>query len=357
MSVKIFDSSESAQWSDYLSRLPQNYQHVHFTPEYHKLLELNGDGQAFLFIFEKDNNFLYYPFMVKEINKIGEISFEKPYKDIRSVFGYTGPLFKTNKSNFQNKARTAFLDFCEQQNIIAELIRYNPLIQNHRFTENLSIQNVNVKEYVYVDLTQDINKVFNNYRDSIRNIINQAEKEEISFEITTDRDILIEFFNLYKSHMRKIGVDEYYLFSEQYFSALADFIQEQGYLIYSREGGKIKAGHIFLGQNNTIYNHHSARNVELDNSGFINKYLYHKAFEKQIQDGFSYCLLGGGATDKEDDGLLRFKKHFSHKTRPFVIGKRVINKKKYAEVIDIWQENYPELIDQFNNYVDKYRFC
>jgi len=66
-------------------------------------------------------------------------------------------------------------------------------------------------------------------------------------------------------------------------------------------------------------------------------------------------MIGGGVTNLNDDSLLSFKRNISPLERTFIIGKRVMLKEKYDEIVKIWEVNYPSLKDKYSSFLEKFR--
>ncbi|MCF7885654.1 MAG: GNAT family N-acetyltransferase [Candidatus Marinimicrobia bacterium] len=356
MSMEILTTDDAERWWHYFEKLPETHQHIHFTPDYHRVLESNGDGKARLFVHCQGANLFFYPFMLRKIDRIGEQKVDQNYHDVSSVFGYTGPLIFSDSKGFLNLAQEGLGEIYSEQKVISEIIRYNPILENDDYTAD-GIQNVPVKEYVYIDFPDKPAELSAIYSSRLKTYLNKAQRKDFDVNITSSKKEIYDFFELYYQHMQEMDVDNYYLFSDKYFKRLYQLIQQYGYLVYSRKEGKLAAGLIFLEYKNTAYYHHGARNIDVNNSGLVNKYLFHRAFLKQMKDGLSNCLLGGGVTRDKDDSLLQFKKFFTNKSYDFVIGKRIVDQKIYNRVVEIWKSEYPSLAGKYRGYVDKYRFC
>ncbi|HMA63428.1 MAG TPA: GNAT family N-acetyltransferase [bacterium] len=335
MTIDVLTSANSEQWWNFFHRLPENCQHIHFTPDYHKVLEANGDGQARLFVNVQGDSLFFYPFMLRKINQIGDRQIDLDYQDITSVFGYTGPLIVNSSDKFFAASQNALLEYLDSQNVISEMIRYNPIIKNHKNYTAPGLKNEAVKEYVYIDLPNDPEDLSKVYSSRLQTYLNKADRMEFDVKFSRSKKDVDEFFELYYQHMQDIDVDNYYLFNDAYFDRLYKLIKNHGYLIFSRKNGQILAGLIFLEYKHTSYYHHGARNTDVDNSGLVNKYLFHRAFVRQIDKGLKNCLLGGGASDSPEDSLLKFKKFFTNRSSDFVVGKRVVDRQKYDRIISL----------------------
>jgi len=99
MSFTTFEIPQREKWLEFLNRI--DLKDIYFTPEYCHLYEKNGEGKAQLIIYEEGNQFIYYPFLLREINEIQDIKhLESKYGemyDIITPYGYGGPI--TNETD------------------------------------------------------------------------------------------------------------------------------------------------------------------------------------------------------------------------------------------------------------------
>ena len=244
----ILDTN-SSDWNLVLKRYSDIYNQLHFTKEYHQLMESNGDGEGKLFIFNENEHCLIIPFIQKEINKIGNIIIKEKLYDIKSVFGYTGVITNTEEMIFNNKALDVFTEFCVNQNIISGLLRFNPIIRNQKYVENK--YNISaIKKYVYLGVDFEESHLLSNYSPRLRSYIRKGKnKYSNHVKISIHQNDLDDFINLYKTHMREINADEYYLFSEEYYRDLKVLIQNYGFIIYVKIDNTMVAGLMFLYKN------------------------------------------------------------------------------------------------------------
>lgn len=111
---------------------------------------------------------------------------------------------------------------------------------------------------------------------------------------------------------------------------------------------------IFFQYGDYFHYHLSGRNNKADNSA--NSFLIDRALDFAKNNGAKLFHLGGGRSSDADDSLFRFKKNFSKQILPFYIGKRIHNQAIYSQVVEQWENKYPEKIDKYNNLLLKYRY-
>src|ERR1039458_8383092 len=130
MNIRVIAATRPDEWNGLLQRLAHS--DVYFTAEYHLAHELNGDGKALAFVAEDGKRTLFHPFLIR---LIPEFDLHDEWHDIESVYGYSGPLSTTNDRKFLAEAWGAFSDWCQQQNVVAEFIRFHPLLDNKESLE------------------------------------------------------------------------------------------------------------------------------------------------------------------------------------------------------------------------------
>src|SRR5512141_1274515 len=102
MNLRTIYALDRQEWQGCLGRFP--VPDVYFTAEYHRPYECLGDGQACAFCAENGRDFLFYPFMLRAIDRIGCEPVKTGLFDIQTVYGYSGPLCSTAEPSFLSRA-------------------------------------------------------------------------------------------------------------------------------------------------------------------------------------------------------------------------------------------------------------
>ena len=76
----------------------------------------------------------------------------------------------------------AYRDFCVENNIVSEFVRFNPMTDNQAKCGNL-YDIVPLGETVYIDL-QNEEYVWENFTSKNRNVIRKAQKEGVTIHMT-----------------------------------------------------------------------------------------------------------------------------------------------------------------------------
>jgi len=355
MDYKIFNIDKEEEWEKVYKLLPESFQHISFSPLYHKLFEINGDGKAELFYYESGGSIFYYPYLITETKSIGDVVLDEPVYDIKSVFGYTGHLFVNEDPGFVKSSYKVFQKYCTERNFLFELIRFNPVLENHLNLTGINLHEfIWVKKYVILDLKakEDFRE---NYKPKYRKEIRRYN--EISERVRSDINEMsvINFRKLYQKQMIEKNADSYYLFTEQYFDNLLSLLKNNGCLYYVEDNGEMKAAVVFVFDKHTAYYYHSCRDTSDSNSNWYSKILLDYTFSKFQEMGFHYCMIGGGVSNSNNDSLLSFKRNISSLERTFVMGKRILLQEKYSSIVKIWEEKHPELIEKYSSYLEKFR--
>lgn len=355
MSYKVYNTENTAGWEAVYKSLPEEYQHISYSPLYHRLFEINGDGKAELFYYESDGRIFYYPYFVTETSQIGDVVLSEPVYDIKSVFGYTGPLFVNEDYEFVKSAYKMFQEYCGERNFLCELIRFNPVLENHLNLTGIKIHEfIDVKKYVLLDLKmyEDLRE---NYRPRYRKQIKRYSNISDRIETTLNKESVSKFKNLYQKQMVEKNADSYYLFTENYFANLEALLKNNGCLYYVEDDNEMKAAVVFVYDKHTAYYYHSCRDTSDSNSNWYNKILLDYTFEEFKSKGFHYCMIGGGVSNSKDDSLLSFKRNISPLERTFIMAKRIMLEDKYEDVVKLWEGNHPSLINKYSSYLEKFR--
>lgn len=355
-SFKIFHLKNTAQWSEFLYKLPVDKQDIYYSPEYYSLYEKNGDGGANCFIFEKEGNIVLYPFLKNSINELG-YSLDKEYYDIQGAYGYNGILTNSTDSDFIDLFYQYFNDYCLQNNIIAEFSRFHPLLGN----KDLSVDHFQIifdRETVALDLTQDYESIWKNeYSSKNRNMIRKAQKDGSKIEIISNPDSsqIDTFIEIYNHSMKMVKADEYYYFKQDFFFNTFSLLKTNVFLFnVFNSNDDVVCSSIFFHYGKFFHYHLSGRSQLANNT--VNNFLLDEAVKYAKEIGAEIFHFGGGISSDADDRLLKFKTNFSKTRLPFYIGKKIHDQYVYDVIVRQWEDNEPEKILQYKNHLLKYRY-
>lgn len=351
---KLLTLQDREEWRYFLSLLPSNMQDVFYTPEYYELYEKNLYGKAKCFVFRQGNNIALYPFLFNRINNFGYHLTEN-YFDIKGAYGYNGIIYTSDDEIFRKAFHNCFYNFCKSRNIVAEFTRFNPLLGNHNFSKDYLEVFYN-RQTIYVDLTQDYEVIYKNYNRCTRQNINQAQNSGLTTEYyIKEFPYRTAFIRIYRDTMNRVDADPYLIFNDNYFNNIFNHLPLIQFVVFKDKTPIASA--LCLYSNDILHLHFEGSYKE-----FLhlrpNDMLFDEVIKFGIAKGFSKLHLGGGRSQNCDDGLLKFKSHFSKNRSDFYIGKKIYNYDIYANVICQWEQKYPRVTGKYRNRVLSYRyFC
>jgi hypothetical protein len=320
-------------WREAAARLPQT--DVYFLPEYHQAYELNGDGEAQAFVAECDGQVLFYPFFLRPIEKVAGESVGGPWYDIETVYGYGGPLCTTADPAFLTEAWACFAAWCAERRVVAEFVRFHPLLGNHRYADG-SCRLAHDRDTLAIRLDCSEEQLWEAYPSVQRNMVRKALKSGLVCGEAGGADGMAEFRRLYRGAMAHAGARRYYDFSEPYFDSLSAGLGPGLKLFAVWDQGRMVAASLLLVHGEYVHYHLAASDPTCRNTA-PNNLLVHAAALWGREQGLSWLHLGGGRTSDPQDSLYRFKASLSRERFPFFIGKRVHNRDVYEELCSTWR--------------------
>jgi hypothetical protein len=329
---QIFTAQETEEWYKVLERFHSI--DIYFLPEYHRAYELNGDGIAYAFVAQDEGNTWFYPFFVRSIQQVGSEVLDEPWYDIETVYGYSGPLSTTTDPAFLTKVQAVFSQWCQDNRIIAEFIRFNPLLQNHQYVDQ-SCRLIPNRETVVVSLKGSEQDLWANYPSVQRNMVNKAIKNGLVCAESSTPENLEAFRQMYEQTMNLLGAIPYYYFCESYFKYLWNNLTQAVKLFTVRYEEHIVTAGLFLQHGDFLHYHLAGSDVNY-RSFAPNNLLLHTVAQWGQKNGFHWLHLGGGRTADPKDDLFRFKASLSRLYLPFYIGGRVHNAAVYEKLCVNW---------------------
>lgn len=235
------------------------------------------------------------------------------YWALSSAYGYGGPLANTDDEDFLAEAWKAYLGWCQERLVLAELLKLHPLARHH------------------YNGTSDFNRLVylcgREYEQKCRNTVNKAARLGLTVTDCGSEALAKNFPVDYREHMRNIKAAPFYLFNDKYFRALSKM--ENARLLVCEEDQKWRAAAIMLVGAKTVEYHLSITNKRGREIGATN-YLIHMARQSMCAD--MELFLGGGKIPGHEDSLGKFKRSFGGRELPFFIGWHIHRPEVYAEM-------------------------
>ena len=316
--TEIITLENEHRW-DEIIRSMNNYDFYHLS-KYHSL---DKTGKAILFHYQNKSDEFAFPFLLREIP-------ETSYKDISSVYGYTGPLSKneipslSNIKLFQEELKKYF----EENNIVSVFSMLHPILKTQDVLLNGLGETIKANTTIAINLKLSETEQKKQYARSTKYKINLLKKNEFYVKEAKSQKDVEAFINIYKENMNRVNAAPKYYFPDDYFYTFFEKINSTIFLALHKD--EVVSGSLctychtimqaHLNATSDRYLHRSPLNLVLD-----------AAREKGIERNMSWLHLGGGRGGV-DDSLFQFKSRFSQERFTFQIWKYIYNEKIYNEL-------------------------
>lgn len=321
---------------------------IYFDKNYGKLYENVENGRAEYFHFKHDLGEVVNQFIIREITiKIDNNN----YYDIVTPYGYGGPIILSQ--NVENKGELilqyyeAFGQYCKENNIVSEFIRFHPLLNNVEDFKDL--YNVSCIRKTLGTNLRDFDDPFQSeFSKRCRQNIRKALRNGVTFQILEKPEEIGEFKKIYYSTMDRNNARDYYYFDDEYFNKILRYFSDNIIIVKALFEEKTIAQGLYLVYGNKIHIHLS---------GTLSEYLYlSPAYVLRYavtlwgkENNYEIIHHGGGRTNTAEDGLFKFKKQFAKNTEfDFYVGKKIWNNHIYKELCE--KENISTAVDFFPMY-------
>jgi len=329
--VDVLGSDDDAAWLRALEPLDHDvYHHI----EYARAVEANGDGRAIGFVVEDGDRHFFHVSLQRPIERVGGTQIDGRWSDLESVYGYSGPLASSDDRDFLANAWAAFDDWCTSEHVVAEFIRFSPLLRN----ESLASTETRVgkdRDTIAVRLDVGEAELWGSYPPVQRNMVRKAERHGLTAAPIPVEEGIGRFRAMYERTMERVGAEPYYLFSDSYYERLLELGPALVLFEATDPTGEAAAAALLLVDGDRLHYHLSASLEDFRDAAPMNLVL-HAAASWGRERGLRLFHLGGGRSPAEDDSLLRFKESFSRIRLPFFTGRRVHDSRMYGDLCTMW---------------------
>jgi len=322
---------------------------IYFDDHYGKLYERFDRGIAETFYYRSDHGIIKHHFIKRAIPvTIGG----ETYYDLVTPYGYGGPVIVDCDEEMKSKLIIQFYDsfseYCRDNKIVSEFVRFHPIINNAADFGSL-YNAVNIRKTLGTNLKDYEDPIQSEFSQSCRKNIRKALNKGVTFEVVQRPEHLREFKNIYYSTMDRNQASDYYYFDDQYFDDILSRFRENVVVVKANLEGNVIAQGLYFAYGKYIHIHLS---------GTLDEYLHlSPAYVLRYaialwgkENGFELIHHGGGRSNSEEDGLYRFKKGFAMRTQfDFYTGKKIWNKAIY----DLLCETVG--VDHSNDFFPAYR--
>ena len=271
-----------------------------------------------------NNKAFYHVFSRKEIRNSDKF-------DIEPFLGYAGPVVNTQKYDFINHSVNIYSEFCRENNIVAELIRFNPVAQNHKYFKDCDIiKIIPAKEIVIVNCLKDEAEQLKNFSSiSARYRVNKGKKN-CSFREVDKLSEMNSFINLYTDSLISNDADSKWFFPADFFRRIQNTECFKIFGVF-HENKLVSASLVIFSKPSAYYLLAANSPAKVPGSSEL---LIVRINQIAASNRIPYFILGGGNSASPDDSLLRFKKKFTKGTYTFHIGTMIHDEDTYNKMCD-----------------------
>jgi len=321
---------------------------TYFTENYVKLYASDSE-KAICFYYINDDFCLLFPFLKRTFLFQGQ-----EYHDFETAYGYGGPLWNRDVSEFIEMGLVCFSQLCKREHYVAGFIRFHPLLNNQKHSEIVA-QIIPERRTIDIDLHENIEDIWmHEIHTKNRNVIKKGIKSGLVFHLDENFVHLEEFIKLYNHTMNKVSAEDFYYFSKEYYNRFVHLITHS-FLAYATFDDKIVAAALFFYSNKLGHYHlaGSDRNyLKISPNNFL---LWNVAKEMRTR-GIERFHLGGGNNADEKNSLFCFKSRFSKHTNQFYIGKMIFDAETYSNICNVWEQKNPDKAIQYKHHLLKYKY-
>lgn len=170
--ITIYTLEEAKKWDQLVRSFTKN--DVYYLSGYVKAFYLNGDGEPILIYHESGETRAINVVIKRDLSTYkyfsGKLE-EDTYFDITTPYGYGG--FLVEGTDYET-LQMEYEEFCLNEHIICEFVRFHPLLENWIGLEKLYTE-VCLGDTVYIDTSSD-DVIWKNIISKNRNVIRKAQK-------------------------------------------------------------------------------------------------------------------------------------------------------------------------------------
>ncbi|MFC4712850.1 GNAT family N-acetyltransferase [Planococcus dechangensis] len=302
-------------------------QDVYYTYEYNEWNAEKENGNAKLVYFQNSLASVIYPFIIRKI----DCNFtEQPIYDITNAYGYGGPICIGDPGGLKEFG-TLFREYCKNMNIISEVVRLHPLIDNASYLD-IYCKLQYIRKTTAVDLTDSLQNIQQRYSPMTRRNIKKALSNHLQCRVVEKSDENIAMFlKLYNDTMcRKEASNSYYFNSSIIKKQLEDTGVSKSFLIFVYYGERVIAAVILL-MTKRFAHYHLGASDKLFLSMRPNNLLFDFMVSFSKENGCETLHLGGGY--QEDDSLFKYKTSFTNQNNyDYYLGTNIYDDALYEKL-------------------------
>lgn len=303
---------------------------IYFSKEYGTLYENMENGKCVSFSFFHALGTVHHLFIKREIPI--DLPGSGPYYDLITPYGYGGPILEAedagDKKELCHLFFHAFRQYCQEENIVSEFIRFHPVLKNAAdFKEWYDVGFMRNTIQTRLDETAD--PLMSEYSPSVRRYIRQALEQGVEYKVTVNPHDLERFKDLYFQTMNRNKAGEYYYFDDEYFEQCLRLFGRQLVVVEVMWKGTVIAMSLNFASNGVLHVHLTG-SLESYHHLHAPIVLQYALLRWGMDNEIKQIHHGGGRTNEPDDKLYLYKKKYGRgQELEFHVGKQVWNPEIY----------------------------
>lgn len=338
MPTESFDvlSTSDPRWDEALDGTEHDFYHRR---GYHALAEWNGEGQAFLAMYEGRGGVrLLWPYLRRPID--GTDLF-----DVTCVIGYAGPVARGIDAADDPDVATLHSAWREirrlwaDQRVVGAFTTFHPLIANERLVAGFRGDPGGVEPAVVspgrtvsIDLTGTPAERMAAYEKETRYEIRRAHRRGVDVVVDTDLVHLGDLARLYDATMRRNDASQRHRLNAAYFEQLFDDLRGHAHLLVATYGGEVVCALVVVIDG--AYAHAHVTGVSDRHYRLSPLTTTLGAAADFAQDHGARWLHLGAGRGAQEDSLFSFKRRIGDVLRPYNVGRWVTDARLYRELCD-----------------------
>ncbi|HEY9661156.1 MAG TPA: GNAT family N-acetyltransferase [Allocoleopsis sp.] len=338
MKLQVIDS-ENPLWIETLQQLRHDFYHL---PAYLALEAQRTQSIAEAVLIQDDGNLLFLPYLLRRCGGLfpDDVQASELF-DVVSPYGYPGLLYNPTKSGNTEFINTAFIraainqliDNWIDRGICNAFIRLHPIL-NHHLEKIYSSPACQIhSETIAVDLRLPDAEIWHQTRPEHRNKINKIKRAGFTAKLVSWQEYKNDFIEIYKETMDRVGASPCYYFSSDYFSQLAEALQEQLHLGIVEFDHQIACAGLFTECGGIVQYHLGGTRQQFLHRSPTTLLFDHVRYWAKARGNQSFHL--GGGVGGANDSLHHFKAGFSQKRYQFSLIRLILNETNYRHLVTL----------------------
>ncbi|WP_158534817.1 GNAT family N-acetyltransferase [Pseudomonas sp. URMO17WK12:I2] len=311
------------------------------------LMKSNNQHPRAVVYFECDVPKIIYAFYMLYLQDFPSIGLGNVQAShIVSAYGYGGPVFYNLESGASEGFERAFSDYLSENKVISEFVRED-LFSTYKVLR--PVESMKQQENVVVDLQRTADRLWEDYKHSVRKNIKRAQASELQVELDFEAKTTRDFVEVYHLTMTRTNASKSFMIPESEFVKFNTYLLEDqvGFYVHVRLHGEVIATELVLRSPRYVYSFLGGSNM--DYSGLRpSDLLKHHVSLWCISNGIQGYVLGGGV--RPYDGIYKFKLAFDKNgSIPFCVQRLIHDKTRYDDAVSARRnaatENYASWIE------------